>query len=248
MFTRQSTSGVTSLSPTSPVATAIEVLRDTIERRLDMPPWVLLVQAFIGLGWLRAAVEKLIDPSSWSGAVLTGFLAEHADRVLPWYDSLLDTVIAPNLLAVSIIVVVAQLFAGFALLSGWRVPAALAAGAFLNLNFIAAGAVNPSIFYLICQAALLLWILQSDHTVRTRHLRLLATASFAMVLLNVPFISTLDPAMVVEDPAMVLITLGLLTAVASRAGVHYSQEALEVRVDASPYDMVHSEFSGVGND
>lgn len=54
-------------------------------------------------------------------------------------------------------------------------------------------------------------------------LRLLATTSFVLVLLNGPFISTIDPAAVIEDPATVLVTLGLLTAVASRIGVRSAE-------------------------
>ena len=196
-----------------------EALRDQIEQRFRVPPWVLLVEVFIGLGWIRAAVEKIIDLNWWNGAVLTGFLESHSALTLPWYQAFVDNVVEPNILAISVTVVLAQLFAGLSLISGSKVLAGLATGAFLNLSFIAAGAVNPSIFYLVCEAALVLWILQSERRVSKRPLRLLATASFAVALLNVPFITTIDPQAVIEDPAIVLVTLGLLTAVASRVGV-----------------------------
>lgn len=206
----------------TPDTSPSQAVRDRIARRLTVPPWVLLVQVFIGLGWMRAAVEKIIDPNWWSGAMLEGFLESHEALTLPWYRIFLETVVEPNVLAISVTVVLAQVFAGVALLSGWKVMAGLGIGAFLNLNFVAAGATNPSIFYLVCEAAIVLWILQGESKVRKRPLRLLATASSALVLLNLPFISTLDPASVIEDPAMVLVTLGLLTALASRLGVRYS--------------------------
>lgn len=202
-----------------------DAFRLHIKSRLNVPPWVLLVQLFIGLGWLRAAVEKLIDPSWWSGAVITDFLNAHAEVTLPWYQMFVDSLVEPNLAAVTIVVVVAQAFAGIALLTGWRVLPALTTGLFLNLNFVAAGAVNPSLFYVICQMALLLWIFQDETTSTSRPLRLLSTASIALALINVPFISTLDPAAVVEDPAITLATVGLLTAVASRSGVRRPTEA-----------------------
>lgn len=196
----------------------LETLRGHIERRLNVPPWVLLVEVFIGFGWLRAAIEKVMDPAWWNGSALREFIEIQLDSALPWYRVFLETVIEPNVFVVSVIVVFAQFFAGVALISGWKVLAGLATGVFLNMHFIAAGAVNPSIFYLVCQIALLLYLLHGESRISRRQLRLLATASFVLVLVNLPFISTIDPAEVIEDPAMVLVTLGLLTAVASRVG------------------------------
>lgn len=63
----------------------------------------------------------------------------------------MDVVVEPNVLLISVVVVVAQLFAAATLLSGRNLLAGIAVGAFLNLNFVAIGAVDPSIFYLICQ-------------------------------------------------------------------------------------------------
>lgn len=183
---------------------------------------VLLIGVFVGLGWLRAAVEKMIDPAWWSGEALSGFLDLQTGHALLWYQPFLDNVVEPNLILIGIAVVVGQLFAGASLISGWRLSAGLAVGVFLNLNFVAAGAVSPSGFYLICQTALLLWV-QHERGVRRRSLRLLSTASFAVALLNLPFISTLDPAGVIEDPAIMLVTLGLLVAVASRMGLHATE-------------------------
>ncbi|NND02816.1 MAG: hypothetical protein HKN91_08515 [Acidimicrobiia bacterium] len=202
-----------------------EALRARIEQRINVPPWILLIQLFIGFGWIRAVVEKVIDFSWWNGEVLSGFLLEHADLTLSWYQPLLDAMVEPNLIMVSIVVVLAQIVAGVTLLSGRRVLLGLAVGSLLNLNFIAAGAVSPSVFYLICQASVLLWILHGEDGVKKRPLRLLATASSAVALLNLPFVSTFDPQAVIEDPATILVTFGVLTAVASSAGVRSSTTA-----------------------
>ena len=228
-MTTHQTTPIEDTSPPTPRTSVPRTLQGHLKRLFDLPPWVLLVQLFIGMGWLRAVVEKVIDPSWWNGSVLRDFLDAHADLTLPWYQPFLEHVIEPYLSVIAVTVVLAQLFAAVALLLGWRLLAGLAVGAFLNLSFMAAGAVNPSIFYLICQTALLLWILHSESEPKKRPLRLLATASFVLVLLNLPFISTIDPAAVIEDPATVLVTLGLLTAVASRIGVR-SAEVQEVRV------------------
>ena len=34
------------------------------DRVAGLPAWVVLIQLFIGLGWLRAVAEKLINPSA----------------------------------------------------------------------------------------------------------------------------------------------------------------------------------------
>ena len=96
--------------------------------------------------------------------------------------------------------------------------AGLLVGMFLNLNFVAAGAVNPSIFYLISQAAVMLWIMQTRLPVDTAGsmLRWMPTASLVLLVVNLPFVSTLEPSAVIDDPAMILVFFGLLLAVSSR--------------------------------
>lgn len=206
--------------PTPSDVSPRHAVRRFLHDRLAVPPWILLVQLFIGAGWLRAAIEKIIDPAWWNGTALTGFLATHVDTALPWYRPFAETVVVPNALAISVVVVVAQLFAAATMLSGRKLLAGIAVGAFLNLNFVAIGEVDPSIFYLICQAAILLWALQSA---KKRTLRLLATGSAGLVALNLPFVSTLDPHAVIEDPAIILVTLGVLVAITSGLAVHQSR-------------------------
>ena len=42
-------------------------------RFADQPAWAAVTEVFIGLGWLRAATSKIIDPSWWSGDHLAEF-------------------------------------------------------------------------------------------------------------------------------------------------------------------------------
>lgn len=218
-------------------------LRNEIRLRLQDPPWVLLIEVFIGIGWIRAAVEKIVDPLWWDGSELTGFLDSHAVLTLPWYQGFVDNVVAPNLLPISIFVVFAELFVGIALISDWKLPAALATGLFLNLNFVAAGSVEPSIFYLICQLALVLWILHDKNGVARRPLRVVAVTSLIVALFNVPFVWTLDPTWVVEDPAMALITVALLTAFAAFAGLRQSPPSTETESPTEPDSEVEVDLT-----
>ncbi|MEM9032959.1 MAG: hypothetical protein AAGA99_03850 [Actinomycetota bacterium] len=188
-----------------------------VRRRLDaFPPWVLLIQTFIGLGWLRAGVEKLISVEWWTGTELEGFLALHAGETLPWYLPFVELVVSPSAAVVSFVVMAAQFAIAGSLLSGRRVGLALCAGMLLNLHFIAAGAVAPSVFYLLAQGAVALWMAEQR---RTRQLSVLLTAvsigGAAMAGASLLAIRTIDPALVIEDPALMLVTVGAFGAAAS---------------------------------
>ena len=116
------------------------------------------VRLFIGLGWLRAGVEKLIEPTWWSGEALSTFLQGQisSDAIyFPFYQSLIPRLFEPHILLLSWLVMIGQLLAGMAILSGTLTNLALLAGLFMNLNFVLAGEVNPSAFYLVIQSVLL---------------------------------------------------------------------------------------------
>ena len=183
------------------------------QRFRDLPAWVVLTQLFIGLGWLRAATEKLIDPAWWRGDVLREFVAAHIDTSLDWYEPFLDTAVLPLAPAVAAVVLVAQLVAGISLATGRRLTVGLTVGMVLNLHFMAAGAVNPSAFYLLAQGAVALWLCERTES-RTPAGTLRAAAAGALFVTgsSVPFISTLHPADVVEDPAVMLSLTGALGA------------------------------------
>ena len=122
---------------------------------------MLVVELFLGLGWARAAGEKIIDVNWWTGDVLHEFLADHVPVTIGWYEPFLVRVVAPHVVLVAVTVVALQLFAGAALLTGRNRTAGLIIGMFLNLHVLAAGAVNPSAFYLLAQGAVLLAIAEA---------------------------------------------------------------------------------------
>jgi thiosulfate dehydrogenase (quinone) large subunit len=122
---------------------------------------ILLVplRLFIGLGWLRAFAEKASDPTWWDGTQPAAFLAERVARgevALPPYEGVVTGFFLPQAAVVAWVLMAGQLLAGLAILSGTLTNAALLGALFMNLNFLLAGEPNPSAFYVVIQAALLL--------------------------------------------------------------------------------------------
>jgi thiosulfate dehydrogenase (quinone) large subunit len=127
-----------------------ELRRETI--------WWVPLRLFIAVGWLRACAEKISDPAWYDGSRLTAFLNEHlarGDAALPAYTRLMQDVFLPTASGLAWVVLVGQALVGASLLIGWRTRGALAAGLFMNANFLAAGEPNPSAFYIVMQMALL---------------------------------------------------------------------------------------------
>ncbi len=189
----------------------LSTLRAYIHRT---PSWVVLIQAFIGLGWLRAGVEKAISLDWWTGAELEAFVAEQSAMTLGWYEPFLQWFVLPAAPFVAAVVMVAQFAVAAGLLTGRRVGLALGVGMFLNLHFIAAGAVTPSVFYLLSQGALALWMAERSSRRETQFaLEATGASSVALAVAHVPWIETLAPAEVIHDPAIMLATAGGLAAV-----------------------------------
>ena len=184
-------------------------------RTTSAPAWVVITQLFIGFGWLRAVVEKLIEPQWWTGAHLLDFVTAHQDNTLGWYQPFVDAVVVPAAVAIALIVVITQAGAAVSLLSARRLTAGLAIGIFLNLNFLAAGAVEPSTFYLLAQGSLALWLAEERRsTLSVRSLVVAAGSAAVLGVISLPFISTLHPARVIWDPAIMFAFGGALTALA----------------------------------
>ncbi len=211
---RPSTAGRT--EPHSPLGRSTRRISAAVRRRrVGLPSWVLLTQLFIGLGWLRAAAEKIIDPAWWSGEALARFLIDHDGAALGWYQPFLDGVVRPHLVVIAVVVVGAQLVAAGSLISGRVHAVGLATGVFLNLNFLAAGAVNPSAFYLVSQGGLALWLAERTRNRSTaRPLTVAAIGASVLALISLPFVDTIEPARVIDDPALMMATGGLLTVIA----------------------------------
>ena len=110
---------------------------------------------FIGIGWLRAAVEKIVEPTWHNGDALRAFI-EDMGRIatFPAFETFLDVFVQPAAPLVAWLVVVLQLFCGVGILLGRSTNAALLTGIGLNLTFILAGVPNPSAFYILIQLVL----------------------------------------------------------------------------------------------
>lgn len=185
------------------------------DRFKHQPAWAAVTGIFIGLGWLRAATAKSIDSSWWNGSALQQFLVEQDGTTLGWYRPFIELVVAPNLLIFSAVVFVMQIVVAACLLSGRHRSIGLAVGIGLNLHFVAAGAVNPSAFYLLAQGALVLWLIERRQSVPSVDSLLLAAGSgLTVVGFHLPFIRTLAPATVIDDPAIMMATVGGLTSLA----------------------------------
>lgn len=185
-------------------------------RLAEVPAWAAIAETFIALGWLRAAVEKVISPGWWSGEELADFLADHDGAALTWFEPFLTSVVEPFGLVVAALVPMLQLAIAVALFRGGatRVPGLLL-GIGLNLVFIATGAVNPSIFYILLQGGILLWLVERDRSGR-RIAWLDIAVGFAGFVGSASLFSirTLDPASVVDDPGLIMVTLAGLTLLA----------------------------------
>jgi uncharacterized membrane protein YphA (DoxX/SURF4 family) len=121
--------------------------------------YALPLRLFIGIGWLRASAEKMVDPGWRDGATLQAFLAGQlhgSDVSFPLYLDLIRNVFIPTAPVLDWIIGLAQLLVGLALVTGTLTNAALLGGMFMNLNFMLAGKPDPSAFYLVIQSALFL--------------------------------------------------------------------------------------------
>jgi len=204
----------------------LSALRSHVTHRLDnTPAWVTVVTLFIGMGWLRAGVEKLLDGQWWNGSYLTDFLAENDGVGLGVYHRFADLLIEPNAVAISLVVMLAQFAIGAALITGRATRLALAAGIGLNLHFIAAGAVDPSVFYILSQGAVLLWMAeQSRSRITNARLDVAGAAGLGLAAFAAPSVTTIDPAEVIHDPGMILVTIGMLTATGAWLSVRHRKQ------------------------
>jgi hypothetical protein len=135
---------------------AVQAVRhETLQDGIYLVP----VRAFIGIGWLRAFAEKALEPGWRDGTRLEAFLERQLDVemvALPPYHALITDVFLPHALLLGWIVMLGQLLVGVAIASGFLTTAALLGGIFMNVNFLLAGVPDPSAFYIVIQAVLLL--------------------------------------------------------------------------------------------
>jgi uncharacterized membrane protein YphA (DoxX/SURF4 family) len=188
---------------------------------------LLPLRIFLAAGWLRAGAEKVIEPQWWNGTQLRTFLGAQHDDALPFFRPVMEHVIAPSATFVAIVVVLTQIGCGIAIGLGKHLRLALRWAFMMNVVFILTGRVNPSAFYLVMELVLLLAI--ADGTIGVRPTapswRTVATAgvSAGLAAAVVPYVRTIEPAKVIDDPAMMLVFLGFViaaTLMARRAMYH----------------------------
>lgn len=191
-------------------------LADAATRRIDgTRTWILVVELFLGLGWARAFVEKLIDPAWWSGDALRSFVTDHDGMALDWFEPLLTGVVVPLAVPVSLVVLVLEGVAAVSFLTGRHRSVGLASGVVLNLTFLAAGAVNPSAFYLVLQGALAVTLVERSDADLRRALFGVEVVVLTTAVMSATSIRTVHPARVIEDAAVMVITLAALTVLAA---------------------------------
>jgi len=200
-------------APPAQVPSSADVL-PTVHGRLAIV--LLPLRLFLAAGWLRAGVEKLIDPDWWNGSELRGFLERQHDHALPFFRPVMDQLIAPMAVTVAVVVMVTQIACGVAIGLGRPLRMALRWGVVLNVSFVLAGAVNPSAFYLVMEMVLLLAIADGaigrSPSLPSRRTLGAAAAAGGVALLFTPYIRTLQPADVIDDPAMMLSFLAAVLA------------------------------------
>ncbi len=185
------------------------------QRIAGLPPWLVVSQLFFGLGWARAAAAKVISLDWWTGATVSEFVAGNDAATLGWFRGAAE--LAADLAPVTALaVLLTQLFVAASMVTNRAFGLALAAASLLNLSFVAIGAVNPSAFYLFGQGAMALWLIGrlKPTAALSRTLRFAVAVAVAVAAISAPFIETLHPAHVIDDPAIMLAFLGGLAAVA----------------------------------
>ena len=199
-----------------PTATAMPTERVPAATTNGRAVSALLVplRLFLAAGWLRAGVEKAIDPNWWTGDLLDRFLAEQRPHMLPFFRSFSDALIQPLAVPVAWLVVGVQIAIGVGLLFGRFPRRALWMGVALNVCFTIAGRVNPSAFYLVMELALLIGLSRPTNlTIAWRR----ATLWLVPAVLVLPFARTLAPEAVIDDPALMIAFVCGLAAVSTIA-------------------------------
>ena len=126
----------------------------------------LVVRIYVGYQWLTAGWAKIINPAwtgSSAGEALSGFIkftltkttGEHPD-VSSWYSWFLTHAIGPNLEFWSYVISFGEVLVGIGLILGALTGITAMFGAFMNLNFLLAGAVSINPILLVLSIGLML--------------------------------------------------------------------------------------------
>lgn len=179
-----------------------------------LPSWALLPQIFLAAGWGRAGVAHALSRRWWNGEEILEFVALDTGLQVGVYRYVLTWIVEPFPVVTAAAVGVAELVIAILLAVNYRVKVALALGAFLNVQFMLAGVVNPSIFYLVASLGIAIWRLETTASPATisRLTRISLGFGLAAAAFLAPSVRTIEPETAIEDPALVLIFLIALSA------------------------------------
>ena len=133
------------------------IIKSIKEDILKNSAFLLPLRLFIGLGWIRAGTEKIISEQWLSGEILSNYFIvqlSNGSIHISFYTQCIEQLFIPNVQPLSLIIVIGQLLVGVSILFGLFCNIGLLGGLFMNLNFILAGSINPSAFYMIIQSVL----------------------------------------------------------------------------------------------
>lgn len=205
--------------------------------------YLLILRIFIGIGWTRAGLEKVAKGEWWDGTAVATFLQGQMTTgkvVFPFYQDLITNAFVPNALVLGVIIMFGEGLIGLAVLTGTFTNFALLNALFMNLNFILAGAIDPSAFYMIIQSVLFISnigailgvdtllsrkipfaLLVAQPHFELKHLRVEKLSFLGLALISV-FIASYASFYVtdwspssVKDPAMIIVVLAMFGAFAS---------------------------------
>jgi uncharacterized membrane protein YphA (DoxX/SURF4 family) len=187
-----------------------------IEQGRIAPMTIVLfpIRFFLGLGWMRAGTEKLIDPEWWTGIKLNGFLERQRELSLPFMPWFIDQLFEPLATPIALVVMASQFTIGFAFLTTRMLRLALWAAVTLNCVFVAMGAVSPSVFYLVIELTLLAALANGvfDESRRRAPKPWSIGAKLGAAVACLPYVETVHPADVIDDPAIILATVATIAA------------------------------------
>jgi thiosulfate dehydrogenase [quinone] large subunit len=135
----------------------MRVKRSVIRELRHPAAFLFPLRLFIGIGWLRAFAEKVITNAWFDGEAVGAFLDSQvaANAVaFPLYGQLIEVFFRPGSRWIGWLVMALQLLVGLAILSGTYTNLALQMGIAMNANFLSAGRISPSAFYIVIQTVL----------------------------------------------------------------------------------------------
>ncbi|BAN01664.1 hypothetical protein [Ilumatobacter coccineus] len=177
------------------------------------------IRIFLGFGWLRAGIEKFIDADWWTGDKLRQFLDVQRETALPFMGPLIDDLFAPLAGVIAVAVMIGQLAIGVCFVTTRWLRPALWAAITLNVVFVAMGAVDPSVFYLVIELSLLAALALGVIGGRPRRPNPSSVgAKVGVAIAMLPFVDTVHPAEVIHDPAIILVTVAMLGAATEALG------------------------------